>query len=482
MNTSDTGAARPPDSNSSSLAPEVRLKLIASIVCLAIPLAILFAPLGLENQTQVAFAITAFMILAWMTHVIDYAVAGLIGCVLFWMSGVVAPEVAFSGYSRTITWFVLAALLLGAIGTKSGLPQRIGGFIVTRVGLSYSGILLGLIITDFLLTFVVPTGVGRVVIMATIALGIIKLFDVEKGSNVARGIFLIITYTATIFDKMIIAGAASITARGAIIQYGDVEVGWGLWFIAFLPCDLLTILAAWKITQWLFPPEVKSIAGKEEALREQFRIKGGWTPESRRAAFIILGTVVVWVTDIFHGIDPALVAVTAAIVAMLPYVGVLTINDVRKIDLMPFFFVGAALSMSAVLRETGGLEVLISTVLAGTEPWFANEITAVPLLYWGAFVYHLLLASEISMLASSLPVLMEFAKANELDPLWIGLVWTFAAGGKLFVYQTAVLVVGYSYGYFRHTDLIKLGAAITVVEFFNVIVTTMFWWPLIGLS
>jgi len=77
---------------------------------------------------------------------------------------------------------------------------------------------------------------------------------------------------------------------------------------------------------------------------------------------------------------------------------------------------------------------------------------------------------------------MEFAKENSLDPLWIGMVWTFASGGKLFVYQTAVLVVGYSYGFFRHTDLIKMGLAITVVEFFNVIITTAIWWPIIGIG
>jgi hypothetical protein len=47
----------------------------------------------------------------------------------------------------------------------------------------------------------VPTGTGRVVIMATIAIGLIKLFGVSAGSNVARGIFLIVTYTATIFDR-----------------------------------------------------------------------------------------------------------------------------------------------------------------------------------------------------------------------------------------------------------------------------------------
>ena len=83
------------------------------------------------------------------------------------------------------------------------------------------------------------------------------------------------------------------------------------------------------------------------------------------------------------------------------------------------------------------------------------------MLYWTAFVYHIVIGDEISMLATSLPMLMNYAKTAGLDPLAIGMVWTFSAGGKIFLYQSAVLVVGYSYGYFTARDLFKVGAALT---------------------
>ena len=69
-------------------------------------------------------------------------------------------------------------------------------------------------------------------------------------------------------------------------------------------------------------------------------------------------------------------------------------------------------------------------------------------MYWAAFVYHFLLASEISMLGTSIPLVMEFAKSHDMHPLLLGMIWTFSAGGKLFAYQSGVLIVGYSYGYF----------------------------------
>jgi hypothetical protein len=44
-------------------------------------------------------------------------------------------------------------------------------------------------------------------------------------------------------------------------------------------------------------------------------------------------------------------------------------------------------------------------------------------------------------------------------------LWNFAAGGKLFAYQSGVLIVGYSYGYFAARDLMIMGAWLTIVEF-----------------
>jgi di/tricarboxylate transporter len=191
------------------------------------------------------------MVLAWMTQAMEFAIAGFIGCFLFWALKIVPFGQAFSGFADNTPWFLFAALLFGRIAGKSGLARRLAYSIMLRVGATYSRILLGLIITDFLLTFIVPSGLARVVILATIALALIEAFRAEKGSNVARGMFLIMTYTGNLFDKMILAGAGSITAAGAMAKFGGVDVLWAQWLWAFLPCSIVTVLVAWRLTLWL---------------------------------------------------------------------------------------------------------------------------------------------------------------------------------------------------------------------------------------
>lgn len=109
--------------------------------------------------------------------------------------------------------------------------------------------------TSSLLTFIVPTGTSRVAIMATITIGLIGALGLRRGSNEATGMFLIGTYTAALFVKSMVAGAASITARGLMEKAGGVDVSWSEWLTAYAPVDVLVILACWFFTLELFLPQ-----------------------------------------------------------------------------------------------------------------------------------------------------------------------------------------------------------------------------------
>jgi solute carrier family 13 (sodium-dependent dicarboxylate transporter), member 2/3/5 len=462
--------------------PNSGVVIAGQVLCLLVPLAVWFAPLPLELNTKHGFAIIGFMVVAWITRAMDYALAGLVGCFLFWALGIVKFPVAFSGFANDTAWFLFGALLLGVIATRSGAARRLAYFIMLHVGITYPRILLGLIITDFLLTFIVPSGIARVVIMASIALGLAEAFNSVPGSNVSRGMFLILSYTANIFDKMIIAGAGSITARGLIEKVGGVEVLWSFWFIAFLPCSIITVLAAWGLTLWLYPPEKVALEGGYEYLRMEIAKMGPWSALEKKAALLMTVAILLWLTDFIHHISPAIIGMGVGLFALLPRVGILDIEDMKRLNYLPVFFVAAAVSMGTVLEVTKGLEVITNSMFAWMQPFMTNIYSTTIVMYWTAFAYHFLLASEISMLGTSIPLVMEFAKSHDMNPLLLGMIWTFAAGGKLFAYQSGVLIVGYSYGYFAARDLVRMGACLTLVEFVVLLLLVPFYWPLIGLQ
>jgi len=459
-----------------------QIVLAGRILGIVVPFVVWFAPLDLEEPVQRALAISSFIIISWITQAYDHALAGIIGCFLFWALGIATFPQAFAGFSNSTTWFLFGAMLFGMMATKTGLARRLANLVMLAVGNTYSRLLLGIIISDFLLTFLVPSGIARVAIIAGVALGLIEAFGVGFGSNIGRGLFMILTYTATIFDKMIIAGAASITARGLIEQVGQVEVLWSMWLLAYLPCTLITIFAAWRLTLWLYPPEKPALPGGAAFLQKNLQAMGDWSLPEMKAGLLMLAAIALWVTDFIHHIPPPMIGIGVGLAATVPRLGVLNAEDVKKVNFLPMFFVAAALSMSHVLTETKALDVLTGTFMNWMTPLITDVYSSALVLYWTAFVYHIFIGDEISMLSTSIPVLMNFARSHGLDPLAIGMIWTFAAGGKIFVYQSGVIIVGYSYGYFDGWDMLKMGIALTVVESLILLLLVPIYWPLIGLG
>jgi sodium-dependent dicarboxylate transporter 2/3/5 len=277
--------------------PRASLSVWKAVPTVAVPVALWFLPLHLEPQAQHAIAITVFMILAWATEVLDHGLTGLIGCYLFWALGVVKFDVAFSGFADDTPWFLMGAILFGTMASKSGLARRLAYLVTIRIGTSYARLLLALILSDFLLTFLVPSGMARVTIMAAIAAGLIQAFGLGVGSNVGRGMFLILTYTAGVFDKTIIAGAAAITGRGIIESVGHAEVLWSRWLMAYLPTDIVTILVAWRLTLWLYPPKIASLPGGVQHLKDELRKFGPWTLMEKKSLALMLMAIAFWATD-----------------------------------------------------------------------------------------------------------------------------------------------------------------------------------------
>ncbi len=428
-----------------------------------------------------ALAVASFMIIAWITEVLPHALTGLAGCYLFWVLKIVNFETAFSGFADETPWFLFGAALIGSMASKSGLARRLAYLVMRRVGGDYSHLLLGLILSSLLLTLLVPSGIACVVIMAAVAVGLMDVFGLCRGSNVGRGIFVTLTYTAGIFDKMVIAGAASILGRGLIQKMTGVEVYWSQWLLAFLPCVVVTVLVIWRLVVWLYPPEREALQGGVEFLEDSLAKMGPWTRIEKHALLLMCLAVALWATDLIHHIPPAVIGIGVGLLAGVPGVGILDLEDLKRLNYLPVFFTATAISMGEVLLRTNALSSMTEVMFGWMRPWVTNVFSMALVPYWTAFVYHIFLGNEISMLATSVPPLMNFAKMAGIHPLPLGLVWAFAAGGKIFVYQSGVMVTGYSYGYFEAKDLLRVGFCLSVVESVVLLFLVPFYWPLIGI-
>jgi di/tricarboxylate transporter len=443
---------------------------------LLVALALRLGLTSLAPHIRNTLSISALVLVLWIGQPIPHAVTGLIGCYLFWSVAGIPFSTAFGGFSNATSWFVLAAGLFGVMATRSGLAHRLAHAILSRAGTSYNRLLLSIILTSFALNLLVPSGIARVIILGGIALGVAQTMGWGKDSVSGRGLFVTLTVAASLFDKMMITGGSSIVAQGYIEKIGQSRVFWSQWLAAHIPTILLSIPACWIAAIWLFP--------NKQAVARQPGVggpaPGPWSPAERRCAAFLALAVLLWTTDFLHHIHPAMVALGIGLAAMLPGIGVLRPKELKEFDFMPFLFTASALSLGMGLMESGALDTLTREF----GSWKLLEAGFVPsalVLYWTGVAYHILVPSDPTTLATSMPALMNLALARNWSPVATGLTWTLSLVGKIFVYQSGVSIAGYSFGYFRPRDFVKMGLCLIFIEFAILILLLIWYWPFIGL-
>jgi anion transporter len=438
-------------------------------------------PTGLEPVQQKALAITAFMIVYWIAEPIDHGLTALIGIYLFWALEVAKFPVAFSGFVNSTTWFLFSSLLMAEAAARTGLAKRIGFLVMSKVGSSTTQILTGLLSLSLVLTLFVPSGMGRIAILAPLTAGIFQAAGVSERSNLVRGFFAVLTAFSGLSDVMILSGATTMMTH-AILQEAGIQVLWSQWFLAFLPLNLVMIFACVAITRWLYPEEMPELAGGRQYFEKELARLGPWSEPEKKSLLWFGLAVVLWSTDFMHRINPAVIGLAAGLLLSLPKIGVLDRKAVKQNNFLIIIFSAGAISMGNVLMQTNTLPLLTERLIGWMAPLMTNPLGYTLTLYLGGFLYHFIFANRQSMLITSLPVLLLFASAHGLDPVSLALLWTIGGGGGLFIYQSGVYVLGYSYGYFQAKDFFKIGVVLTVIEGVLLVLLVQFYWPLIGMS
>src|SRR5437667_12731531 len=165
---------------------------------------------------------------------------------------------------------------------------------------------------------------------------------------------------------------------------------------------------AWRLALPIAPPETAALPGGSDYLQREIRAMGPWSKAEIRAALLMSLAVGLWVTDFLHQIPPPMIGLGVGLLAIMPRIGVLDADDVRKINYLPIFFVAAAVSLSNVLAQSKALDIVTDILFNWIAPFIGTNSLSTLLLYWAAFLYHIVIGNEIAMLSTSIPPLMTY--------------------------------------------------------------------------
>ena len=311
---------------------------------------------GMFPLTAQSSAVILLTLVLWSTGVLPPFLTSLIFFGLVLILGLAKPDLVFSGFSSAAVWLIISGFVIGTAISVSGLGQRLATFLAPLLAGSYPRMIIGLTIAASLLGFVMPSSVGRAVVMLPIGMALADKVGFAAESNGRIGIATALALACNMpsfailpanIPNMIFAGASE-TLHHTTFSY----TSYLLLHFPLLGIFKSALLIA--LVLWIFPD---SIHPQQSAASEKTGPNHD-KPVDRhaqwRVASILLITLALWMTDSLHGINAAWIGIATAVVLLLPRIGVVPPKSFNtSVDFGVVLFVAAALSLGALVNLSG---------------------------------------------------------------------------------------------------------------------------------
>ena len=454
--------------------PLTAAKLAAGI---ALFLAVLWMPRpeGLTPEGQKALAVMVLAVVFWATEALPISVTGLAGVVLLIVLGAVpGPVEGLYGFSQPVSYFLIGILTIGLAVQRSGLAERVAVFLIRgaagKPGLLYVQMLFSFV----LLTFALPSASTRGAIMVHIYAQVLERWGVPKEHKYYKALMLALGSMNRLGSTALLAGGITPVVASALL--GDFS--WSGWFI-LMALPFYANLAVGGVLLFLL------YRGGFRLDVSQVNVELNTGPVKDveyRAGIIVLATALLWFTDFAHGMHPAVPALIALVLILLPRVGLLTWQDFeRNLGWANFFVIATSLSLAHTLVVTGAAGWFSETLVGGAAQVQDQPLLLLLALSVSAAVVRLLMPNIAGYLSFVIPVAMASGEALGLNPLVCGmavvvvgdsLVYYSAAGtASIFIFLQANL---------RNPEIFRWALVMTVVSIAVVFLVAVPYWTMLG--
>lgn len=458
----------------------------AVVLFVAVGILLIPIPAGVTPQSWRLLAIFAATITGSIVRPIPGAAVVLLGITALPLFNVMKMNEVLTGYADPVVWLVLAAFFISRGMIKTGLGRRIAFLFIKAIGRHSLGLSYALASTETLLATVIPsTGARSGGIIFPIAKSLAEAYESRPGPTARRlGAFLMtsVYQCNVVVCAMFLTGQASnpIIARFAQETTG-IEITYARWAIgAIVPGLLSLIIVPWLLYR-VYPPEVKHTPAAGEFAAKELQLMGPmkW---SEWLMLLVFGIVaILWMTNRFHGIDYAAVALLGISVLLLT--GVLDWEDLitEKAAWAVFIWYGGLIRMAEALGQTG-LTKRFAEAAAGLTTgwkWWLALATLLLIYFYAHYVFASITAHVTAMFVPFLIVILAAGAPPYLAVLSLAYFSNLAA--SLTHYGTTPAPIYFGAGYTTQRTWWWLGliASVTTIVIWSV--AGVAWWKILRL-
>ncbi|HWI65042.1 MAG TPA: SLC13 family permease [Symbiobacteriaceae bacterium] len=428
--------------------------------------------------TPVLAAATAILVWAtinWLLNTIpDYAV-GLAAAVLLVLTGAVKASTAFGGFASPSWFLLLGAGGLGVAVSRSGLLYRVALHMLRRLPPTYRGQSFALALTGLLFTPLMPSANSRVAMASPLAMELSEAMRFPERGRGSAGLSMATFLGFGLMYFVFLNGSNTSLLAWSLLPAGVQErVTWGSWLFMAIPMGLIMFAGLYAAILFLYPPEPTTGVSRA-TIAAQLQVLGPMSRTERITTGVLGAVLLGFVTQQWHGIDPAWLAVGGFLV--LIGLGVLDKNGLKMIDWNFLLLFGTLISLSDVTKVTGLSAQLAQWIRPMLEPVGGSPylfLTAIGVLTLAVRVIIPLQPTVLMMVVSLLPVATQLG----YNPFTVALI-VLALSNNWFVPQQNSVYLGvYSATEersFTHQQTRPLALAHAAVGLLALLASVPFW-------
>ena len=439
-------------------------------ICLMAP-----APSGLTAQGQASLAVMCLAVTLWATESLHIAVTGIICVVLLMLVGGVGDiGTALYGFSQPVAYFLIGILTIGMAVHRSGLAERVA--LLLMRGTRSSPILLyaQMLLSFAVLTFALPSASTRGAILVHIYEQVMERWGISQEHPYQKAVMMALGSLNRLGSTALLAGGVTPVVASGLI--GDFS--WGRWFVLMSVPFYTNLLIGGILLSLLYRSGFRiQVDGSA-----RFVEAGPVRAVEVRAGAIALFTALMWFSDFAHGLHPAVPALIALGLILMPGIGVMNWREMQQnMGWDSFFVIASTLSLAQALVVSGaaawfsGSLVGLIGGLSGT-PWlFLLGLCCI------AVIVRAMLPNIAGYLALVIPVAMAAGEAVGINPLLCGLLvvvvgdtpvyYPAGATSGVFIFQRSAV---------RASEVFRFGLIMTAVSIGTLFMIVLPYWRLVG--
>lgn len=464
-------AANPGGKSMSELANQKR-NIICFLVSLFIPSLIWFIPVSevFTESLRLYFMITLFVIMLMAFEVVPILVSGMLFGTLYFLSGIVDVQTAFSYWTTTMTWMIFGGLVFSAVLEQCGLLKRIAYWIIYKCGGSFNGAVFGVFFVGIVLNII--TFCNGWIVACVLVYGLCKSMDMPRSHQAGLVCF-----------------AGAIGANGSVIylyhpafvsliesslkQHISPDAMIGLFtpfqYIGFaVPCCLLTI--------WIFMKIYRTSEMKERFNKQVIEEKLKSCGKMSRAEIIATGfTIVLMIYLIscqFTRLSPAYGFMIIPWLMFIPGLGLGNGETIKRANVPSIFFIAACLGIGIVGAKVGFGE-FITQIAVPLLSGYGKLTICLFFMLFGVLAN--LLMTPLAMLACLVVPFIQIATALDINPLAACFILQYTIDMVFLPHEASGNLIMYSYGLWPMKDFIIQNTVKTAI---NAIIFVAIMYPL----